>query len=420
MSQLHPRIVLCFVLCTSVLSVLACGGGGGRSTGTSGDCFDTGCKIVAADGEANENFGVTVGIFERTIVVGAPEDREAGVDAGSAYIFRIKKRDAVQKVKILASDAAVGDKFGRSVAAGAEDMVAIGAWDDDDRGEGSGSVYVYRLIDDVWSEVQKLTADDGDEGDRFGRSIAIDGDVMVIGADRDEETALDAGAVYVFRHNGTSWLQEQKLLADEGAASDDFGDSVAISGDRIVVGAGLADTNGLDSGAAYVFRYDVDSWFQEQRIVALDGLTLDEFGDPVAIDGDLIVVGADDADDTALGAGAAYVFRLVGGLWTQEEKLLSSDGEEGDDFGDAVAVRNGVVVVGAIGDDDEGTNAGAIYLYSFDGADWVEDEKVLIRDGSRGDDFGHAIGMHDDFFVVGANREDGLGDRAGAAYVFER
>jgi hypothetical protein len=157
----------------------------------------------------------------------------------------------------------------------------------------------------VWTEQQKLLATDGAADDSFGRSVAISGDTVIVGADQTDDAGLDSGSAYVFVRSGGVWTEQQKLLASDGAADDWFGRSVAISGD----GAGRNyEAAGLDSGSAYVFVRSGGVWTEQQKLLATDGAELDGFGNSVAISGDTAIVGAWDNDDAGTNSGSAYVY----------------------------------------------------------------------------------------------------------------
>ena len=211
--------------------------------------------MVANDGVAEAFFGGSVAINNGTIVVGAvDDDNENGEDSGSAYVY-IRNGDTpwTQQAKLMAKDGAAYDYFGRSVDVDG-DTVVVGARYDDD-GTNNGSVYIFTRSGTTWSQQSKLVAEDGADGDRFGNSVAVDGDTIVVGASgNDNENGKDSGSAYVFTRTGTTWTQQAKLLPKDGAAGDDFGKSVAIHGGTIVVGAMYDDNeNGADSGSAYVF-----------------------------------------------------------------------------------------------------------------------------------------------------------------------
>ena len=221
--------------------------------------------------------------------------------------------------KLRASDGAAGDTFGGSVAI-AGNVIVVGADGDNDAGSDSGSVYVFQSLDDgtTWSEVQKLTASDAAEGDNFGDSVAVDGKLIVVGAWSE--------SVYVFQSlDDGNWTEMQKLTASDAAAGAQFGVSVSISGSNVVVGALAPD---VSSGSAYVF-HSLDngaSWTEIQKLVASDGELGDRFGVSIGIDGNLIVVGAYLDSDDGFFSGSAYVFQsLDDGNWTEVEKLTASD-----------------------------------------------------------------------------------------------
>ena len=210
----------------------------------------------------------------------------------------------------------------------------------------------------------KLTASDGAANDQFGYSVSISGDYAVVGVWYDDDNGVASGSAYVFKRSGTSWQQEAKLLPSDGAAGDNFGISVTISGDYVVVGAVLDGDNGNQSGSAYVFKRSGTSWTQEAKLLPSDGAANDRFGHSVSISGDYAVVGAFLDDDNGDGSGSAYLFKRSGTSWAQEAKLLPSDGAAVDFFGNSVSISGDYAVVGAIEDDDNGTDAGSAYIYS--------------------------------------------------------
>ena len=172
-----------------------------------------------------------------------------------------------------------------------------------------------------------------------------------------------AGAAYVFTRSGTSWSQQAKIQASDIAAYDNFGISVAIDGDTVVVGAYFEDTGGTSAGAAYVFTRSGTTWSQQAKIQASDVQLGDLTGHSVAIDGDTMVVGAYKEDTGASDAGAAYVFTRSGTTWTQAKKLVASDAQASDEFGFSVDISNNTVVAGTYKEDTGGDSAGAAYTF---------------------------------------------------------
>ena len=262
-------------------------------------------KLRAADAAAVERFGTSVAIDGDTVVVGAYLDDDGGTWSGSAYIFRTSDGGATygQVAKLTADDAAANDMFGGSVAIdGATVVVGATQW----LNAGSGVAYVLRTTNGgaTYGQVAKLTADDAAAGDNFGVSVAIDGDTVVVGA----LYAGTGGAAYVLRttDGGATYGQVAKLAASDAAAGDYFGVSVAIDGTTVVVAAVRKDGN---TGAVYVFRTSDGgaTYVEVAKLTAADAAASDEFGVSVAIDGDTVVVGAYSDDDAGSGSGAAYV-----------------------------------------------------------------------------------------------------------------
>jgi hypothetical protein len=344
-------------------------------------------KLVASDGAFSDWFGVSVSISGDAVVVGALGDDDNGDSSGSAYVF---ERDEGgpgnwgQVAKLTASDGAEGDYFGASVSIYGDAIVAGASCDDADSGERSGSAYLFERDEGgpgTWGQVAKLTASDGASYDYFGYAVSIGGDTVVIGAWGDADNGDDSGSVYLFERNEggpNSWGQVAKLIASDGAQEDEFGNSVSISGDTVVVGAYFDDDNGFNSGSAYVFERDeggADNWGQVAKLTASDGAQEDEFGTAVSISGDTVVVGASWDDDNGDYSGSVYLFeRDEGGPgnWGQVTKLSASDGDAGDRFGSSVASGGELMVVGAWGDDDNGDNSGSAYVFiEFEPVAWV-------------------------------------------------
>jgi len=321
--------------------------------------------------------------------------------------------DLVERFKLMAGDGEEGDGFGFSVAI-ADDTVVVGSWQDDtDNGSRSGSVYVYVRTENAWTQQAKLTASDGDPNDEFGYSLSIAGDTLVVGSWQDDtDNGNSSGSAYVFRRTGTNWAEQAKLTASDGDAGDRFGTSVAIAGDTLVVGARNEDGNGpsndnsfANSGSAYVYTRTGTTWTEQAKLIASNGAAGDQFGDSVAIDRDTIVVGAHlgDANGGAEDSGSAYVYARAGTTWTEEAKLTASDGEEDDKFGISVAIDGDTIVVGAHLDDANGgtEDSGSAYVYTRAGTTWTEEAKLTASDGVAGDEFGYSVAIAADTIVVG-------------------
>jgi hypothetical protein len=360
-------------------------------------------KLAASDAAAEDFFGLSVAVSGDTAVVGARFDDTNGSESGSAYVFRFDGVKWVEEAKLLASDGAAGDWFGRSVAVSGNTAV-VGAPRRRERGFASGSAYVFRFEGAKWVEETKLIASDGGIFYQFGSSVAAAGNTAVVGAPGANSFL---GSAYVFRFDGTNWVEEAKLIEGPGIGDEELGRSVAISGDTVVVGS---------SGevGAPVFRFDGTSWFQE-AVLSNGPIPCCAFGGSVAVSGETAVVGANADDDNGVDSGSAFVFRYDGTSWVEEAKLLASDGAAGDRFGSGVAVSGSTAVVGAFRHEANGPESGSAYIFGFDGASWVEEAKLLASDGAAGDQFGIGVAVSGEAAVIGAPSEDGL---RGSAYVF--
>jgi hypothetical protein len=376
-------------------------------------------KITAGDAAADARFGWAVAMDDDVFVVGAPRDDELFADAGAAYVYRRSGTSWSFEQKLQASDAAADDNFGFAVGASG-DVVAVGAFQNDGLAPDAGAVYVFRYNGASWVQEQKLTAADGASGDRMGYSVAVDGDVVVAGAYADDDAGSNSGSAYVFRWDDPTWVQEQKLVAADASSGDFFGWSVSVSGDYVATGAYLADVLDSNTGAVYVHEYDGSDWDNQSKVFPADGQASDSFGYAVAIDGDLMAVGAHVVDSHVDDSGALYMYRLVGHTWTMEQKLRASDGGENDRLGYQVALDGEVVIAGAFRNDEGGADAGAAYVYAYNGfrGYWGLEEKLVASDTFAGQQFGRAVATARGFGLVGVPFDADAGTDTGAAYLW--
>ena len=379
--------------------------------------------LTAADGTANGRFGGAVAIDGNTAIVGA---------INSAYVFTKSGVIWTQVAKLTASDAAAGDLFGFSVSISG-DTVVVGARDDDDAGTDSGSAYVFVRPGGGWvdtTEDAKLTAFDAFGGDEFGYSVSISGDTIVVGAPEDNVAFTDQGSAYVFVRPSPSgvWVnatEDAKLTASDAALSDKFGESVSISGDTIVIGSSVHDVGGNTfQGTAYVFVRPSPSgvWVnttEDVKLTASDGAINDAFGKSVAIDGGTVVVGAVGDDPRGSGSGSAYVFTGSGSTWTEQVQLIPADGLQNDSFGGAVAIDGDTIVVGAEQDDDLGNISGSAYVFTRSGVIWTQQAKLTASDGAANDRFGESVAISGNDKMVGSRWHDvGANADQGTGYIF--
>jgi hypothetical protein len=533
MSHTHtsksPRPVYsCATLAAAALlagSLAACGGGGGGGGGGAGGGSSSASNwspqayIKSANAQAGDGLGSVVAISGDTMVVGARfEDSNqttitnganastdnSASNAGAAYVFVRSGNSWSQQAYLKAPNAEASDQFGTSVAISG-DTIVVGANAEDSNqttittgasannsASSAGAAYVYTRSGSSWSQQAYLKAPNAEAGDLFGRVVAISGDTIVVGAHTEasnqttitngasasaNNAASEAGAAYVFVRSGNSWSQQAYLKAPNANALELFGTSVAINGDTIVVGANAEDSNqttitngstasadnsASSAGAAYVFTRSGSNWSQQAYLKAPNAQAQDHFGTSVAISGDTIVVGANEedsnqttitngntasADNSASGAGAAYVFVRSGSSWSPQAYLKAPNAETGDSFGVSVAISGDTIVVGArlensnqttitngstASTDNSASSAGAAYVFVRSGSSWSQQAYLKAANAETSDNFGDSVAISGDTIVVGASAEDSnqttitngasadnSASQSGAAYVFK-
>jgi uncharacterized repeat protein (TIGR01451 family) len=399
------RTILCFSLACLLI-------GSGLFSNTSQALAYSEQELLASDGAVDDQFGFSVAISGDTAIIGAyADDIGSNFGQGSAYIFVRSGDSWSEQQKITASDGAEVDFFGYSVAISG-DIAVVGA---PVYNNGQGAAYIFVRSGTTWSQQQKLIAGDGAEHDEFGISVAINGDTAVIGADFSSAQ----GAAYIFVRSGTTWSPQQKLIAGDGAIYDGFGISVAISGDTAVIGAfqdGVESNS--EQGSAHIFVRSGGSWSEQQKITAGDGAAVDYFGYSVAISGDTAVAGAN-GDDIGSNSnqGSAYIFARSGGFWSEQQKLTAGDGAAGDYFGNSVAVSGDTAVVGALGSN---SYQGSAYVFVRSGTTWAQQQKLTASEGAAGDYFGNSVAINGDTAVIG-DYQDAVESNStqGSAHVFE-
>lgn len=382
-------------------------------------------KLVPDGVEADDFFGKSVDVSSdgTTAIVGAsaaPVIR----GTGDAYIF-IQSNGQWSVAQELVADDEGSAFFGISSALNGDGTTAV-------VGDFlANNAYVFTRSDGQWNQSDKLT---GTNGGRFGRSVDINGDgtTIVIGApvanDNDDAFDDDRGAAYVFKYDGSAWNQTQKLTADDPDAHDNpnenFGFAVALTDGTLLIGKpGGIGVSGDDAGAVYAFAQSGGQWTQMQKLTADDEKPDAIFGQSIDFnrDGARTIIGAREADNAdGVPAGAAYVFEFDGSTWSQIQKLTAGDGAALDAFGHAVALDGNAALVGDFGDDANGENAGAAYVFEQDGDSWTETPKLTPAESeTEGDFFGEAVALLGETAFIGAPRDNANGGSAGATYIFE-
>ncbi|TGL67429.1 hypothetical protein EHQ74_04755 [Leptospira levettii] len=458
--------------------------------------WETQAYLKASNADANDGFGYSVDISGDTIVVGAAGESSnqttitngnsasadnSATSSGAAYVFHRTGSSWSQEAYLKPSNLGGTDQFGVSVAID-RDTIVVGANQEDSNqttitnapnaiapNEGatdSGAAYVFQRAGKTWSEQAYLKPSNTGANDQFGISLAISGETIAVGAYFEDsnqtnitngspapanEGATDAGAVYVFQRSGTTWSEQAYLKPSNTGAGDRFGTTVDISNDTIVVGANLEASNQItitngsgasvnnsaaNAGAAYVFRRNGTTWAEEAYLKAPNTESGDQFGDAVAIDGDTIVVGAfseasnqttitngttASSDNSATLAGAAYVFQRTGSTWSHQAYLKPPNLGADDRFGNAVAIEGNTILVSSIfednnqttvtngsmpNDDNSLSNSGAVYVFQRSGSTWAFRAYLKAPNADVDDRFGNAISISGDTAVVGVNLED--------------
>lgn len=457
--------------------------------------WETQAYLKASNADANDGFGYSVDISGDTIVVGAAGESSnqttitngnsasadnSATSSGAAYVFHRTGSTWAQEAYLKAPNTETTDFFGTAVAIDGNTILVSAIQEDsnqititngptasiDNSASSSGAVYVFQRTGSTWVQQAYIKPPNAEANDQFGISLSISGDTIVVGAFNEasnqttitngtsasaNNSAAFAGAAYVFQRSGTSWAQQAYLKASNIEANDRFGTSVSISGDTIVVGSGFEDsnqttiTNGATastdntasaSGAAYVYRRTGSTWAEEAYLKAPNADANDQFGNAVAIDGDTIVVGAFSeasnqtaitngttvsSDNSATLAGAAYVFQRTGSTWSHQAYLKPPNLGADDRFGNAVAIEGNTILVSSIfednnqttvtngsmpNDDNSLSNSGAVYVFQRSGSTWVFRAYLKAPNADVDDRFGNAISISGDTAVVGVNLED--------------
>ena len=370
-------------------------------------------KLHASNGLEGDQFSNAIALSKdsETLVIGAPQ---AGNRTGMVYVFTHSEGNWIADAVLTASDAKEGDQFGISVAI-RENSIVIGADQTDHAGLSSGSVYVFSKSDEGWAEQAILHASDAAMADRFGNSVAIHSDTIVVGAlEDDNDAGLNSGAAYVFLQENDRWEEQARLVAHEAESADEFGSAVAIQGDTIFVGAHNDDVENRDTGSVYVFRNVDGNWIQNAIISPSDARAGDRLGSAISVHDDVLALGArfdirrDTETRAVVSSGATYIYRLVDASWQEEAKLITRDTRIRDRTGWSVFTNGTQVLMGAPG---QGNGVGAAYLFEFTDGIWVETVKYIASDGVSGHALGSTVALSDSSAIVGASGTN-------AAYIF--
>ena len=383
-----------------------------NSTNLSAQEADEGTKVMASTANHQDNFGKSVAIDGNYSVIGAWTDDELGPEAGAAYVyFRADEKTDhwVMREKLIASDGEAFNNFGGKVAIEG-DYAFVTAQGNEDF---AGAVYIFHRnegAENAWGEVQKIVAPDKSYGDYFGTSITVNNGRIAVGAYGEDDKGRSAGAVYTYQMKKDKWTFESKIHDFEGTANDRFGSSVALSENTLIVGANRDNK----AGSIIIFEKKETGWEQSLKLFSSDGKAKDRFGSSLAISENYLAVGADGADGFM---GAVYIFdRNLGGEnnWGEIKKVQPVDADTDDRFGKTIAMSGAYLLVGSEGHE---MGMGATYFFRKDKEgenNWGLANKMNAMDGSPRDLFGSSVAMSGDDIFIGAYQSD----RKGGAYIF--
>ncbi len=375
-------------------------------------------KLIPEDPQNLVSFGFSVALDNNILIVGAAESNNLGAKSGAAVVYENINGNWDEDTVLLASDGTTAARFGWAVDV-QDDYVFVGADQEPSNGIWAGAVYVFKYdsLSGQWNQHQKIVPGDIQAGDQFGSSISISDDYVLIGA---RGADANVGAAYIYRDAGPEWVQDARLTPVNYVGSEPyFGVSVGLDGNYAVMGAYTDDSGGNRSGAAFVFYNDGNSWSQQAKLLSGDINPGDYFGISVSISGEYAIVGAVSAIHQTYRSGAAYIFKRTGAQWTERVKLLDINSTIDIAFGYSVSIQGNYALVGVPDDVENGSHAGAAYIYENDGANWNKITKLLASDGHETDKLGWAVNIDDGRAVAGAPLQYAGGLMCGAAYLYE-
>ena len=378
-------------------------------------------RLFSANAQVQEQLGAAVAIDGDRAVCGIPfYDTPGQQSAGAARVFVRTVNGWAQEATLLAADGLADDQLGHAVAIDG-DTIVLGAFRDDHTGNGNaGSAYVFVRSGSTWTQQAKLVGSGASAADLSGTSVAIAGDTIAVGSPGDEVGMPNAtGVVYIFVRSGSVWSQQAAIRPADSIAGDYFGHSVALSGNTLAAGASRDDDVGDSAGSAYIFVRSGSTWSQQAKLLASDGGFTDQFGWSIGISGDVVAVGAPYYDGAAIDTGVAYAFARTSGVWTQESILEPVALGGGQRAGWSVAVDGAFALVGVPDDPVPGsTGGGSARLFRRAGTSWSEETKIA-HDAARGN-LALSVSISGDTVIAGAPF-DSLGlpvGGEGSAYVF--
>ena len=366
-------------------------------------------KVVASDGDDKNRFGTSVSIYGDYAIVGAAFDDNT---FSAAYIYHFDGTIWKEQAKLSSGIPGNLDQFGYAVSIYG-DYAVVGAYLDYEHSLDGGAVYVFVRQGTKWVKQAKLTPSDANviRNNNFGISVNVRDDYIIVGAFADDEKDRSAGAAYIFTRQGANWVEKTKLMASDGTMGDLFGYSVSINDSYAIVGAYFDHEPGSGThnhtGSAYIFSSAGDNWIEEAKLIASDAAFQGQFGISVDIDKAYAIVGTT--------SGSAYVFAKDSEGWLEQTKLTLPNATG---FGISVDIEGSYALIGATGDSGKEPGTGSGYLFYYNEQRWIEQAKLIASDGNEYDFFGSTVSLSGNRMIIGSPTHDEKGVNDGAAYLF--
>jgi FG-GAP repeat len=374
-------------------------------------------KLTSTSPVQSGHFGRSVNIEGNTLVVGASMADGPVPDTGAVEIYENGPQGWTLTAKLTPFDGIAGDTFGYSTCL-AGDVLLVGAPFADSLAQDAGAVYAYERGGSAWIFKGKLAPPGIGANDRFGFCTALRGTTLFVSSHKDDDLGTDAGAVYHYELNAGAWTLVGKFYASDAQPGDDFGESIAISGDRAIISTWSNADLGPLAGAVYFFEETPSGWTEVQKVHASDGAALNQYGAAVALEGSVAVVGSRLHVHAGVKGGAVYVYEHNGASWVETAELLAGDGQLGDEFGHGVAISSGRILVGGPFADPHGVDSGAAWVFGKSAGIWTELAKFTAQDGAALDRLGLSVSISGDLATAGALLDDDHFANAGSAYLW--
>lgn len=370
-------------------------------------------KLAFPDATNYAQFGKAVDISGRYAIVGASGTDVAGTSSGSAYIFEQKDKQWGKALKLIGNDTSAFNNFGAAVAISG-DYAIVGAPLNNSAGTQAGAAYIFKRQGTNWLQQTKLEAPDPNTINRFGNAVALSGDYAIVGA----WSKTEQSAAYIFKRTNDTWSKQATLMAQDTTEPNLFGRSVALSGDYAIVGATWDQQAARDAGAAYVFKRTGNNWQQQIKLIGSN--EGDGFGNAVALSENYAIIAASQHKHNGPLSGTTYIYERVGNNWTEKDKLTAQDQQKGLFFGKSVDISGDTIIVGANGLNDAGLATGTTYIFKRDDQNWTQINKLVASDAKAQDSFGSAVALSETDMLIGASFHDQNNITTGTAYIFPR